>query len=347
MTRIVHQLSLNENHSPPLPGVHEALASSLDHVHLTLDALADGLTSELAGRLDLDVERVVAGAGSGALLQQFLTAHAGAGSTVVHTWPSFEMYPLLIRNALAEPVSVSGPDDRQDLNAVVAAVTPDTRIVLLCNPNNPTGEVLDAARLRDLLDALPPHVLVLVDEAYREFADPEVIADAVELARTDDRVAVVRTFSKSHGLLGLRVGYLVGAVEVVAPLRLTTPFYRVPTVAQTAALAALKAEPEMREQCERVAAERDRVRSGLLDLGLDVLPSGGNFLWLRLGARNQRFVAHLAAAGIAVRVLANGAGVRVSTGTPEANDAVLRAAGRFATEPRTGSRTVSAGTNDG
>ncbi|PRY36708.1 aminotransferase class I/II-fold pyridoxal phosphate-dependent enzyme [Umezawaea tangerina] len=330
MARIIHQLSLNENCSPPLPGVVEALSGALDQVHLTLDALADGLAADLAGRLGLDAGRVVAGAGSGALLQQFLTAHAGAGTTVVHTWPSFEMYPLLIRNALAEPVAVTGPDDRQDLAAVAAAVTPDTSVVLLCNPNNPTGEVLDAARLRDLLDALPPHVLVLVDEAYREFAAPDAIADAVELHRTDDRVAVVRTFSKSHGLLGLRVGYLVGAAEVVAPVRRTTPFYRVPTIAQAAAVAALKAEPEMREQCERVAAERDRVRSGLLDLGFDVPPSGGNFLWLRLGARNREFVEHLAEDGIAVRALAGGSGVRVSTGIPEANDAVLRAAGRFA-----------------
>ncbi|GGP79485.1 aminotransferase class I/II-fold pyridoxal phosphate-dependent enzyme [Saccharothrix coeruleofusca] len=333
MTRIVHQLSLNENCSPPLPGVREALLGSVDQVHLTLDALADGLAAELAGHLGVAAERVVAGAGSGALLQQFLAAHCGPGSEVVHTWPSFEMYPLLIRNAHARPVAVPAPDDRQDLAAVAAAVTPETKVVLLCNPNNPTGEVLGADRLRALLEALPPHVLVLVDEAYREFADPAAVADAVELAATDDRVVVVRTFSKSHGLLGLRVGYLVGAADVVAPVRRTTPFYRVPTVAQAAAVAALAAGPRMRRQCERVAAERDRVRAGLLELGFDVPPSGGNFLWLRLGARNQEFVAHLAEHGIAVRVLAGGAGVRVSTGTPEANDAVLRAAALFASAP--------------
>jgi histidinol-phosphate aminotransferase len=333
VTRIVHQLSLNENYSPPLPGVREALLGSLDQIHLTLDALADGLASDVAGRLGLGAERVVAGAGAGALLQQFLTAHSGPGSTVVHTWPSFELYPLLIRNALAEPVAVPGPDDRLDLAAVAAAVTPDTAVVLLCNPNNPTGEVIGAAALRELLDALPPHVLLLVDEAYREFADPAAIADAVELAATDDRMAVVRTFSKSHSMIGLRVGYLVGAEEVVAPIRRTTPFYRVPTVAQAAAAAALAAEREMREHCEQVAAERDRVRSGLLDLGFDVPPSGGNFLWARLGERNEEFVTHLASHGIAVRVLAGGSGVRVSTGTPAANDAVLRAAAEFAAAP--------------
>ncbi|MFJ1765698.1 aminotransferase class I/II-fold pyridoxal phosphate-dependent enzyme [Amycolatopsis sp. NPDC088138] len=326
MSEIEHQLSLNENHSAPLPGVRRAIEESLGDIHRTLDALATGLSTEIARRHGLDPARVVAGAGSGALLQQFLTAHAGAGR-VVHAWPSFELYPLLIRNAFAGPVAVASPDDHQDLAALAAAVTPETRVVLLCNPNNPTGEVLGENALRTFLDALPPDVLVLIDEAYREFADPAEVADGLELA--DDRVAVVRTFSKSHGLLGLRVGYLVAAEPVAAALRPTLPFYRVPTVAQTAALAALEADDVMRERCAEVAAERDRVRAGLLELGWDVPVSGGNFLWLRLGERNKSFVDYLAAHGVAVREI-GGAGVRVSTGTPEANDAVLMLAKEFA-----------------
>ncbi|QUH03715.1 aminotransferase class I/II-fold pyridoxal phosphate-dependent enzyme [Saccharopolyspora erythraea] len=329
MAQIIHQLSLNENTSPPLPGVLKAAQDSLGSMNLTLDALATGLTGAIAQRLALPPERVVAGAGSGALLQQFLFAHAGSGASVVHAWPSFELYPLLIRNARAEPVAVPSAGDGQDLAALAAAVTPETKVVLLCNPNNPTGEVLGDAQLTDFLAALPPHVLVLIDEAYREFADPARIADGLGLAAADDRVAVVRTFSKSHGLLGLRVGYLVAAEPVAAALRPTLPFYRVPTVAQAAALAALEAGDEMRERCREVAAERDRVRAGLLELGWDVPPSGGNYLWLRLGDRNESFVRHLAANGVAVREIA-GAGVRVSTGTPEANDAVLGLAKEFA-----------------
>jgi histidinol-phosphate aminotransferase len=325
---IEHQLSLNENHSAPLPGVRRAVEETLDDLHRTLDALATGLTAEIARRHGLDPARVVAGAGSGALLQQFLTAHAGAGQ-VVHAWPSFELYPLLVRNAFAEPVAVPSPGDRQDLTALAAAVGPETRVVLLCNPNNPTGEVLGESELRAFLDALPPHVLVLIDEAYREFADQTALANGLTLAAADARVAVVRTFSKSHGLLGLRVGYLVAAEPVAAALRPTLPFYRVPTVAQTAALAALEADDVMRERCAEVAAERDRVRAGLRELGWDVPASGGNFLWLRLGERNRSFVDHLAAHGVAVREI-GGAGVRVSTGTPEANDAVLMLAKEFA-----------------
>ncbi len=312
-----------------LPGVREALVSSLGSVNLTGDALAAGLESRLAAELGTAPARVVAGAGSGALLQQFLAAHCGPGSEVPHTWPSFDLYPLLIRNVGAEPVAVPGNGQgRQDLDALAAAVTERTRVVLVCNPNNPTGEVLGTDRLAALLAALPAHVLLLVDEAYREFADPAAIADAVGLAERDRRVAVVRTFSKSHGLIGLRVGYLTGAEDLVAPLRRTSPFHRVPTVAQAAALAALDAEDRMRAQCREVAAERDRVRRGLTELGFDVPPSGGNYLWIRLGARNQELIAHLAGHGVAVREVAGG--VRVSTGLPHANDVVLAAARAFA-----------------
>ncbi|WP_245778248.1 aminotransferase class I/II-fold pyridoxal phosphate-dependent enzyme [Lentzea xinjiangensis] len=322
---------MNENHWPALPGVREALVDSLADINLTGDALAARLEQRLAADLGTTPDRVVAGAGSGALLQQFLAAHSGPGTSVVHAWPSFDLYPLLIRNAGAEPIAVPGDaDGRQDFGALAEAVTDRTRVVLVCNPNNPTGEVLGARWLRSLLAALPQHVLVLVDEAYREFADPAVIADATTLS-DDPRLAVVRTFSKSHGLIGLRVGYLTGAREVVAPLRLTAPFHRVPTVAQAAALAALDAGPRMREQCREIAAERDRVRAGLRELGFDVPPSGGNYLWVRLGERNQEFIAHLARHGVAVREVAGG--VRVSTGLPEANDAVLAAARAFAGIP--------------
>ena len=327
MGQTIHQLAFNENHWPMLPGVHEALAGSPGSVNLTGDALAAQLESRLAAELGTTPRRVVAGAGSGALLQQFLAAHCGPGSTVTHAWPSFDLYPLLIRNAGAEPVAVPGDaQDRQDLEGIVAAVTDRTRVVLVCNPNNPTGEVLGTDQLTALLEALPAHVLVLVDEAYREFATPAEIADATTLIDHDPRVAVVRTFSKS---LGLRVGYLVGAEEVVGPLRRTAPFHRVPTVAQAAALAALEAGEHMRKQCGEVAAERDRVYRGLRELGFDVRPGGGNYLWIRLNERNPEFVACLAGCGVAVHEIAE-AGVRVSTGLPAANDVVLKAARGFA-----------------
>jgi histidinol-phosphate aminotransferase len=320
---IVHQLSLNENFAPPLPGVRDAVINAADQTHLTLDALSDRLTVAVADHIGVSASEVLVGAGSSAVLQQLLDQIGGAGTEVVHAAPSFEGYGLLVRNSGATPIAVPLADGYgTDLDAMAAAVTPRTRAVLLCNPNNPTGSVLGHAEVRRFLDALPPEVLVVVDEAYREFADLAEIADAVALQRADPRVVVVRTFSKSHGLLGLRVGYLVAAASVVAPLRGTAAFFRVSTVAQAAAMAALAAEERMRAQCAAVCVERDRLRAALVGRGLEVPPSAGNYLWLPLGADGPPLVEFLAEHGVAVREL-GGLGVRVTVGTREANDALI------------------------
>ncbi|SEG45909.1 histidinol-phosphate aminotransferase [Saccharopolyspora kobensis] len=328
MTTVRHQLSLNENFAAPLPGVHEAIVDGAHRVNLTLDAMSSGLTQAIAGHHGVDPARVFVGPGSGALLQQFLNALA-AGGEVVHAWPSFEMYPLMVRSAGAEAVPVPLRDDAHDLAAMADAVTDRTKVVLVCNPNNPTGTVFGDAELRALLDRLPEHVLVLIDEAYVDFADRSETADGLRFAAEDSRVCVVRTFSKSHGLLGLRVGYLIAGEAVVTALRPGSYFFRVSTVAQDAALAALRAEVVMRKQCAEVAAERDRVGEQLRALGLAVPRSHGNFHWLPLGADNDAFVRFCAAGGVEVRTLGDGAGVRVTVGTPEANEALLDLTRRF------------------
>ncbi|WP_406690040.1 aminotransferase class I/II-fold pyridoxal phosphate-dependent enzyme [Saccharopolyspora sp. ID03-671] len=328
MPTIRHQLSLNENFAPPLPGVREAVVAGSERINLTLDAMSAGLTQAIAEHHGVDASRVFVGPGSGALLQQFLTAFAGGGE-IVHAWPSFEMYPLLVRCAGATAVPVPLRDDAHDLAAMADAVTERTSVVLLCNPNNPTGAVFGEDDLRAFLDRLPAGVRVLIDEAYADFADPAELADGLRAAAEDSRVTVVRTFSKSHGLLGLRVGYLVAAPSVVTALTPGSYFYRVSTVAQDAAIAALGAEEAMRERCAAVAAERDRVHAGLRELGIDVPRSRANFHWLKLGEGNEEFVRRCAEEGIAVRTLADGAGVRVTVGTAEANDELLEVARRF------------------
>lgn len=337
MTPIRHQLALNENFSLHLPGVQEAIRDSLKDINLTLDALSAGLSEALAEHLDVPARHLFVSPGSGALLSQLLNAFAGDGAEVVHAWPSFDMYPLLIRNAGGTPVPVPLKDFAHDLDAMAAAVTPRTRVVLVCNPNNPTGTVLGEAGMKEFLDRLPSEVLVVVDEAYLDFADPDTSADAVELYRGDPRVCAVRTFSKSHGLLGMRVGYLVADPAVTAALAPTAPFLRVSTPAQAGALAALKAGTQMRQQCAEVGRERDRVHRALTELGYDVPASQANFHWLPLGDDNARFVEFCSDNGVGVREIA-GAGVRVTVGTPEANDALIELAGRFTrTTPGTAS----------
>ncbi len=327
MTPVRFELSLNENFRAPLPGVREAVITTADEVNLTKDALASGLTQAIAEYLDVPRGQVLVGPGSGALLQQLLTTLAGDGE-VVHAWPSFEMYPLLIGNARARPIAVGLRNVTHDLNAMAAAVTEQTRVVLICNPNNPTGSALGEAELKEFLGLLPPDVTVVIDEAYIDFADPASIADGIQLYRTDPRVCVVRTFSKSHGLLGLRVGYLVANETVVGRLAPGSYFYRVATVAQAAAFAALRARGQMRAHCAEVAAERGRVHAALRQLGWPVPASEANFHWLPLGADNDRFVRFCAEEGVVVREIA-GAGVRVTVGTREANDALIDLARRF------------------
>jgi histidinol-phosphate aminotransferase len=328
VTPVRFELSLNENFSAQLPGVREAITAAAGEVNLTKDALATGLAQAIAEHIDVPAGQVLAGPGSGALLQQFLTAFARDGE-VVHAWPSFEMYPLLVGNAGARPIAVPLRDFTHDLTAMAAAVTDRTRVILICNPNNPTGSALGDAELKEFLDLLPADVLVLVDEAYVDFADPALIADGIQLYRTDPRVCVVRTFSKSHGLLGLRVGYLVANGTVIARLAPGSYFYRVATIAQAAAFAALRAQPQMRQHCAEVAGERSRVHAQLSGLGWPVPPSQANFHWLPLGADNDRFVRFCAANGVVVREIA-GSGVRVTVGTRAANDALIDLARRFA-----------------
>jgi len=328
VTSVRFELSLNENFSALLPGVREAVIASADTVNLTLDALSTELTAAIATTLDVPAGHLLAGPGSGALLQQFLTTFA-AGGEVVHAWPSFEMYPLLVRNAGATSIAVPLNDFTHDLSAMADAVTESTRVVLICNPNNPTGTTVDAVALEKFLDRLPPEVLVLIDEAYADFADPATIANGLQHCRADARVCVVRTFSKSYGLLGLRVGYLVADPAVIARLAPGGYFYRVSTTAQAAAFAALRAEAAMRRHCAEVAGERERVHAALRGLGWPVPHSEANFHWLPLGADNDRFVHFCAAEGVVVREIA-GAGVRVTVGTREANDALIDLARRFA-----------------
>ncbi|WP_433331019.1 aminotransferase class I/II-fold pyridoxal phosphate-dependent enzyme [Spirillospora sp. CA-294931] len=317
---------MNENFYPPLPEVIQAIEQKLGQINRHLDALGTGLSTAIAERLDVPVEHVVNGPGSAALLQQLISAHASPGVEVVHGSPSFDQYPVMIRNAGATPVAVALRDHVLDLDAMAAAVTEMTRVVLLCNPNNPTGTALQENDLRGFLDALPDHVVVVLDEAYVDFA--EKIADGVSLYRDDERVCVVRTFSKSYGLLGLRVGYAVAHEPVAALLRRTLPFFRVSTLGQAAAVAALGAEDEVRRRCAAIARERDRLRDALLAADYAVPPTGANFLWLPLGADAIPFAAFCAERGVQLRAVPD-QGVRVSVDQPTSNDLFIELAEDF------------------
>jgi histidinol-phosphate aminotransferase len=323
-----HKLSSNENPYPPLPSVVAAVHHAAGRMNRYPDAASTRLVEALAARHQVPVDTLAVGTGSVGLAQQVVQSTAGAGDEVVFAWRSFEAYPIFVRVAGATAVRVPlGPDERHDLDAMLAAVTPRTRLVLVCNPNNPTGTAVGGAAFERFLDKVPADVLVVVDEAYHEFVrDPEV-PDGVELQRERPNVCVLRTFSKAYGLAGLRVGYAVAHPAVADALRRTAVPFGVSVLAEEAALASLKAEAgvELRDRVERLVAERTRVTAALRDQGWVVPPSEANFVWLRTGQRTAAVTDAMAAAGVVVRPF-DGEGIRVTVADPEADDAFLAAA---------------------
>lgn len=326
-----YEMARNESRYGPSLAVVQAVQESVLRVNQHLDIFGSGLSAALGAELGVPADHVVVGAGSAALLQQLLGSRAGGGE-VVQAWPSFEAYPVMASAAGLETVRVPLREYRHDLEKMAAAVTDRTRVVLLCNPNNPTGTVLGEQEIQRFLGAVSHDVLIIVDEAYREFADQQEIADGIGLYRDDERVCVVRTFSKAYGLLGLRVGYTIAHPSVAAAVRSTLPFFRANTIGQAAALAALREGAQMRDRCVAVACERDRMREVLLALGWPVPTSGGNFLYLPLGSDSKAFVDFCAERGVVLWGLP-GEAARVTVGEAAANEAFLALAAEFATQP--------------
>ncbi|MQM28952.1 histidinol-phosphate transaminase [Glycomyces albidus] len=324
------KLSSNEVPYGPLPGVAEAIADAAAHVHRYPDMGVVRLRDALAARLGVDPERLATGTGSVALIGHLLQAIASPGSEVVYSWRSFEAYPIAATVAGLKSVQVPNTaDHRHDVDAMIAAVGPATRAVIVCSPNNPTGPAVTAEELDRVFDAVPESVLVVVDEAYREFVNDPALPDAVERYGDRPNAVVFRTFSKAWGMAGLRVGYMLARPDVADAVRRCVIPFAVNGPAQAAALAALGAEDEMRRRVALVTSERKRVVMAARDILPDVPQTQANFFWLPLGERAVEFAAHCERSGILVRPFA-GDGVRVTIGLPEENDAVLEALRSFA-----------------
>ena len=330
----IAKLSSNELPYPPQDAVVEAITRAATGVNRYPEMTGETLTQALARRWGVEAEQVVVGNGSVALIQHLLDAVCRPGDEVVIPWRSFEAYPICIAVAGARAVRVPlTPDARHDVPAMLAAITPRTRVVMACTPNNPTGTILTARELADLVTGVPRDVVVLIDEAYLDFVtDPEA-GDALTLLADAPNLVVSRTFSKAHALAGMRVGYLVCEPGLAAAIRsVSTPFGgNLP--AQAAAAAAL-GEAELVRTAERsatIAVERDRVVAALRAQGWEVPDAQGNFFWLGVGDETAALAEHFRAAGILVRPF-SGEGVRVSIGTTSDNERVLAAAAAWSAE---------------
>jgi histidinol-phosphate aminotransferase len=324
-----YKISSNENPYPPLPSVLEVVATAAQQMNRYPDMAATALVDAIAAHAGVDRAQVAVGTGSVGVLGQILAATCGEGDEVVHAWRSFEAYPILVQLSGATGVPVPlAPGGRHDLEAMAAAVTERTRLVLVCTPNNPTGPAVHAEELERFLDAVPRDVLVVIDEAYVEFVTDPRVPDSLTILRARPNVAVLRTFSKAYGLAGLRVGYAVAAPEVAAALRKTAVPFGVSLVAQEAAVASLAAYDELAVRVAALVAERTRVVGALRAQGWDIPDSQANFVWLELGERTLDFAAAAEQAGLVVRPFA-GSGARCTIAEPESADLLLDVCARF------------------
>ena len=321
LERVV-KLASNEGPFGPFPAAAEAIARALPELNRYPDGGSYRLRAALAERHGVAFENVVVGSGADGVIDILSQAVLDQGDEVVLGWPSFPSYAIYALKAAARPVQVPLRDFRYDLEALLGAVTPRTKIVYVCLPNNPTGTTNTRAELDAYFERVPDHVLTVLDQAYFEYIDDPNYPDGIaEYFRNGRRVLVIRTFSKIYGLAGLRIGYGIGPAELVTALGKTRRAFDVTTPAQEAALASIedaaelarrrRANAEGRAQLERILAAH-----GLAPAG----PAVANFLYADVGEDAQPFFEALLREGVIVRPLAGfGAqdAIRVTVGTEE------------------------------
>ena len=320
------RLSQNEMPWEPAPVVAKAMMQALHTVHRYPDFHRTAVRAVLAESFEVTPDRVAIDNGSGSLLHGLARLVCEPGVRGIYGWPSFEAYPAALRLAGAEasavPLTMGGA---MSLPALLAAIDPSTRIVYLCNPNNPTGGLFGTGELRDFLQGVPSHVLVVLDEAYREFVTAEPLNANVKMLDEFDNLVILRTLSKSHGLAGVRAGYAVGAYRVAEALRRTSVGFALNSVAEAAVVAAFSANglAVSGERIATVVAQRERLENALRERGVSFIPSQSNFIFV-LGdivELSTKFEAH----DILARPFPHSGGIRVTVGTRAENDVVIAA----------------------
>ncbi len=326
----VFKLASNESPYPPHPAVVEAVAREMGTANRYPDPAAKVLRRRLAERHETDPSRVAVGNGSCEILLAAADALCEPGAEILFAWPAFSIYPHLPALTGARAIRVPlAEGDVHDLDAMVEEITAATQLLLVCNPNNPTGTHVPAAEVAAFLERVPRHVMVILDEAYVDFQtndDPDASADLL-----DDfpNLVCLRTFSKSHGLAGLRVGYALGPPPFCRAIDAVRQPFSVNALAQAAATEALKHSDDLADRIERTIVERVTVEEGIRELDLHTPDSHANFSWIALGDRDEHeLIDALGARGVIVRggtSLGGPGHIRVTYGTREENQRFLSA----------------------
>jgi histidinol-phosphate aminotransferase len=328
------KLASNENPFGPSPMAVQAMQSVLAESNYYPDNNASELSQKLAEHHDVRPEQVVPTAGSTALLGIIARTLLSPGLNAITSESSFIVYPIATQAAGGQLIQVPTRENGFDLDAIVAAVDQHTRIIYIANPNNPTGTLIPPKELDRFLDAVPEHVIVVLDEAYYDFAQNFATirgmnySHALDYLNQGRKVVVLRTFSKAHGLAGVRVGYGIGPAELMSYFARMRSTFSVSAVAQAAALAALDDEAHIQKTLKNNAEQAERIIAGLAELGYHPLPTWANFLYCELGDDAATVAKRLQAEGVIVRPLASwGAptAIRITIGTPEQNGIFLKA----------------------
>lgn len=319
------KLASNESPLGPSPKAVAALRSALSGIHRYPDGASFALRSALAQKLGVAQAQLVFGCGADELLELIAKTCLGPGDEAVFAWPSFAMYPIVAQGMGATPVRVPlDADLTHDLDALRAAIGERTRVVTICNPNNPTGTSVGAAAFDAFVASLPEDLVLVVDEAYFEYRRRPDFPDALAWLARRPGTVVLRTFSKIYGLAGLRIGYGIADLEFASYLERARHPFNVNRLAEVAALAALGDEEHARKSWEINAEGVEYLTRELAELGIEVWPTDANFLLARIGpGQHERLLRE----GIIVRPLA-GFGmpdhVRLSIGLPEENERLVK-----------------------
>lgn len=301
------KLSSNEVAHPPLPAAVAAMAEAAAAANRYPDMGATDLIHAIAKHLKLRPEQVAVGCGSSALCQQLVQITCKTGDEVVFPWRSFEAYPIFARVAGATPRPVPlTADHRVDLPALAAAITPATRLVFVCNPNNPTGTTITKREFEEFMAVVPPTTLVALDEAYFEFVRTQDTPMGTEVVVKHENVVALRTFSKAYGLAGVRVGYAFGNPAIIAALNKVAIPFGVSAVAQAGAIASLAGAAQLLERTNETVSERDRVARAI-----GAIPSEANFVWLPAETA-ATLAQQLADQGVIVRAFPEGVRITVT-----------------------------------
>lgn len=325
LDRVV-KLASNESPEPPFPEVQKVIADHLSGLNRYPDNAKPDLTAALADFLGVPAERIWCGGASNELMLVTTLAMSGPGTSAVYAWPSFSLYQIGTRAGHGDDIAVPvDGDHRHDLAAMRRAMRADTNAVYICNPNNPTSTHVSGDDLEAFIDDLPEEVLVVVDEAYAEFATAPDFRSMLPLAATRPNVMVARTFSKVYGLAGLRVGYAVTDPASIAEFRRIQLPFSVNTLAEVAAVEALRHQDRVAERAARNAAGVAFLSAALRDRGLQVADSQTNFVYADFGERAGAVTESLLRRGYIVRPVPPEGFLRITAGTPEENAGLVSA----------------------